>query len=76
MPSISTISITDFKNSFAQNPENYTKFWKCSSLDRWALYYAADKETKSFVQSVFPSKTSWEFSKKEKCNDIIQQWQI
>ena len=73
MSSIPTILITDFKNSFAQNPENY---WECSSLDRWALYYAVDKETKSSVQSVFPSKTSWEFSQKEKCNDIIQQWQI
>jgi len=46
MSSILTILITDFKNSFTQNPKNY---WECSSLDRWALYYAVDKETKSPV---------------------------
>ena len=46
MSSILTILITDFKNSFTQNPKNY---WECSSLDRWVLYYAVDKETKSPV---------------------------
>jgi len=34
-----------------------------------------DKETKKFnLIPLHPSKTSWEFSKKEECDDIIKEW--
>ena len=36
-----------------------------------------NKETKHFqINPVFPSKLSWEFSRKEECNSIIQKWPI
>ena len=36
-----------------------------------------DKETKSFkINLILPSKLSWEFSRKEECDSIIQKWQM
>jgi len=34
-----------------------------------------DKETKKFdLIPLYPSKTSWDFSKKKECDDIIKEW--
>ena len=36
-----------------------------------------DRDTKQFWQtSLFPCKSSWDFSKKSKCNNIIQNWKV
>jgi len=34
-----------------------------------------DKETKKFdLIPLYPSKTSWDFNKKEECDNIIEEW--
>jgi len=38
---------------------------------------AVNKDSKSFVLTAyFPSISSWDFSKKQVCNDIISQWKM
>jgi len=43
----------------------------------WSLYKSVNKETKAFnLSPLFPSKTSWDFSKKRECDDILNIWKI
>jgi len=36
-----------------------------------------DKDIKKFnLTPLYPYKTSWDFSKKEECNNIIKNWQM
>jgi len=38
---------------------------------------AVDKETKQFnIDTIFSYKLSWNFSKKEECDSILQNWQM
>ena len=51
--------------------------WDCPSKENWYLHLAVNKDSKSFVLTVyFPSISSWDFSKKQVCNDIISQWKM
>jgi len=36
-----------------------------------------NKETKSFnLTPLFPCKSSWDFSKKNECNDLSKRWEM
>ena len=53
------------------------EFWECPSCCNWSLHKAVDKETKSFNPSPhLPYKSSWDFSRKNKCNSISNTWKI
>jgi len=50
------------------------EFWDCSSDEKWHLYIVVDKKTKKFnLIPLYPSKTSWDFNKKEECDNIIKE---
>ena len=52
-------------------------FWDCPNSDKWPSYLLVDKELKHLkINTVLPSKSSWEFGRKEKCNSIIYKWQM
>jgi len=52
-------------------------FWDCPDSIKWSPHLLVDKESKSLkIDSVFTRKISWEFSRKEECNTIVNKWQI
>jgi len=62
---------------FSYSQENSIKFWECLSKCNWSLYKVIDKETKLFNPvPLFSYKSSWDFSKKNKCNDLTNRWKI
>ena len=59
------------------NINNIIKFWKCLSWSNWVLHKAIDKETKKFHSILlFLWKTFWDFSKKNECDLLINQWKM
>jgi len=62
---------------FLQHQNNSIEFWECPSCLNWSLHKAVDKETKVFNPTLlFPSKTSWDFSKKSESDDILNVWKM
>jgi len=52
-------------------------FSTCLSSEKWIHHLAVDKETKQLsCEPSFLCKSSWDFSKKEECDHIIQNWQM
>ena len=69
--------LKDLHLFFSKDPNNLIVFWKCPSCLNWHLYKAVDLETKVFYPTLlFPSKTSWDYSKKVECNDIANIWKM
>jgi len=62
--------------NFFKHPENKIEFWECPSTDKWNCHHNADKEAKISSLTLFPSKIPWDFSRKEKANNMIRQWQM
>ena len=45
--------------------------------NKWPLYSIVDKESKEFnLTSLFSCKSSWDFERKSKCNNILKQWKM
>ena len=62
---------------FIKNINNSIEFWEYSSNQNWSLYFIVNKEIKKFnLIPLFPSKSLWDFSKKKKYNDILNNWKI
>ena len=62
---------------FVRNQNNLVKFWECPSRLNWTLHKAVDKDSKAFNPSpVFLYKMLWDFSRKTKCDDIINNWKM
>jgi len=62
---------------FSHHQKNSIEFWECPSQCRWSLHKAVDVEMKSFSPTLlFPSKSSWDFSKKNKCDDLVNRWKM
>ena len=73
----STTISHELREFFYKDINNNVKFWDCSSKENWYLHLAVNKDSKSFVSIVyFLSMSSWNFSKKQVCNDIISQWKM
>ena len=67
----------DLRAFFSKNPRNSITFWDCPSNDKWSPYQLVNKESKtSKFYPILPSKTSWDYSKKEKCDSILKKWQM
>ena len=67
----------DLRAFFSRDPRNSITFWDCPSDDNWPPHHLVDKESKSSrFNPILPSKISWDHSRKDKCNSIIQKWQM
>ena len=71
---IHSVSISkEFRKFFLLSTNNSITFWECPSWCNWSLYKLVDRETKQLYQTpLFPCKSSWDFSKKSKCDNIVQ----
>ena len=62
---------------FSRDSNNSIEFWECPIRLNWHLHKAVNLETKaSDPMPVYPYKTSWDYSKKTKCDDILNNWKI
>ena len=62
---------------FSCSQENSIEFWKCLSRCNWSLHKVINKETKLFNPvPLFSCKSSWDFSKKNECNDLTNRWKM
>jgi len=62
---------------FSKDSNNLIEFWECSSCLSWHLHKAVNLETKAFYPTPsYSSKTSWDYNKKSKCNDISNIWKM
>jgi len=70
----SAVIAHELREFFNKHMNNHIKFWDCPSKKNWQLYTVVDKDTRGFEASVyFPCKSSWDFSKKCFCDDIVSQ---
>ena len=43
----------------------------------WPPHHLVDKESKTHrIKPILPSKTAWDFSRKEECDSIVRKWQM
>jgi len=69
--------LKDLRLFFNKQPSNVIEFWNWPSDSKWSLYVAVDNDMKKFnLILISPSKTLWDFSKKEECYNIIRNWQM
>jgi len=62
---------------FSLHQKNSIKFWECPSCCNWSLHKAVNTKSKSFHPTpLFPSKLSWDFSKKQECDDLVNRWKM
>ena len=72
---IQSIAISkDLQKFFNKHSNNSVEFWDYPSDKDWHLHTQVDREMKKFnLIPLYPSKTSWDFSKKKKFDDIIKE---
>jgi len=69
--------LLDLHVFFNSHINNSIEFWECPSHLNWQLHEKVDKETKAFNLTPFlPCKSSWDFSKKNKSDDILNAWKM
>ena len=69
--------LSELHKFFNHHKDNSIEFWECLSCLKWHLHNKVNKETKSFnLTPLYPCKSSWEFSKKSKCDDIANAWKM
>ena len=62
---------------FKKGDNNLIKFWNCPNNQRWNLYNIINREIKNFnLMPIFPYKSSWNFSRKNECNNILNNWRM
>ena len=62
---------------FSHSQDNLIEFWECLSRCNWFLHKVVNKETKSFNPIyLFSCKLSWDYSKKNECNDLTNRWKM
>ena len=67
----------ELRRFLLQNLNNSIKFCKCSSCCNWSLHKAVDKKSKQFQPMPhYPYKSSWDFSKKSECDNILFIWKM
>ena len=74
----STVAIlSNLCQFFTNNQSNLIEFWECPSCLNWNLHKTVDKNSKAFNPlPVYSCKTSWDYSSKIECNDILNTWKI
>jgi len=67
----------DLREFFNKHALNSIQFWDCPSNAKWSHYTSVDKETEKFnLTPILSCKMSWDFNKKEECDNIIRNWQM
>ena len=67
----------DLREFFKKDHLNSIKFWDCISYDKWTLHDIVDRETKKFdLVPIFICKFSWDFNRKNECDEIFNSWRI
>ena len=67
----------ELRRFFLKSHNNSIKFWECPSQCNWSLHKAVNMETKHlYLQPLYPYKSSWDFSKKSECDDILSSWKM
>ena len=57
--------------------DNSIEFCNCSSHCNWGLHLIVDKETKKFnLILILLCKYFWDFSRKNKCDNILNIWKM
>ena len=73
----SIVILKELRKFFNKDPLNSIIFWDCPSDNKQPLYFVVNKEFKEFsLTLLFPCKSSWDFERKDKCNNILKQWKI
>ena len=75
---IQSISISHkLRKFFKKDNNNFIEFWDCPSNQKWYLHNIIDKETKKFsLLSIFPYKSSWNFNRENKYDNILNSWKM
>ena len=69
--------LSNLHRFFEHHENNSIEFWKCLSYLKWHLHKKVNKETKILnPTSLYPCKTSWDFSKKSESDDILKGWKM
>ena len=69
--------LNDLRVFFNCHHENMIKFWECPSKSKWNLHQCVNIKTKLFnLIPLFLVKNSCKFSKKSKCDNIINNWKM
>ena len=69
--------LSNLHQFFTNNQSNVIKFWEYSSCLNWNLHKEVNKDSKAFNSSpVYPCKMSWDYSRKIKCDNILNTWKI
>ena len=77
LQSQSVAILEDLCQLFFRDPNNLIEFWECPSCLDWHLHKAVNLEMKAFNPTpVYPCKTSWDYSKKMECDNILNIWKI
>ena len=67
----------ELRNFFDNSCNNIIEFLECSSHCEWTLHRAINRETKTFqLKPHHPYKSSWDFSKKRECDNILNIWKM
>jgi len=69
--------LSDLYVFFNSHVNNSIEFWEYPSHLNWQLHEKVNKETKAFnLTPLLPCKDSWDFSKKNKSDDILNTWKM
>ena len=67
----------ELREFFIRDQWNSIEFWECPSCDKWILHDIVNKETNKFdLIPIFPCKSSWEFNRKNKYDEILNNWKM
>ena len=73
----SAIISGELRKFFIRDQQSSIKFLECPSYDKWMLHDIVNKETKKFdLISIFLCKSSWKFNRKNKYNEILNNWKM
>jgi len=71
------VILSDLCQSFANNQSNLIEFWECPSHLNWNLYKVVNKDSKAFNPlPMYSCKMSWDYSRKIKCDNILNTWKM
>lgn len=62
----------ELREFFTRSSNNSIEFWDYPSCCNWRLHSIVDKVTEKFnLISILPCKSSWDFSRRNECNNIL-----
>ena len=61
----------------AKSPSRSINVWHCPTNSNWKQHSDVDKDVKaSHISPILPSKESWDYSKKEECDNLSNYWKM